>query len=107
MDIYNKYSVSMYLNNVSRPVSKLLGCSLENLLSLSKVVSSELDPLRHGCSKSLISLPVLVQRGYPFVKGFSRGCIMKIRSHFWCLTAHRGCIGFESQRYESAKIRPS
>ena len=35
----------MYLGNVTRPVYEPLDCSLVNLLSLPKVVSSELDPL--------------------------------------------------------------
>ena len=34
----------MYLDNFTRPVYEPLDCSLVNLLSLPKVVSSELDP---------------------------------------------------------------
>ena len=38
----------MYLDNVTRPVSELLGCSLVNLSSFVQGCQLELDPLRQG-----------------------------------------------------------
>ena len=53
----------MYLDNVTRPVYEPLDCALVNLLSLPKVVSSELDPLvgvwEIGCG-SVLDGPIVL-----------------------------------------------
>ena len=96
--------VSNYFPHISLAVALFLSVFFSS--NLCARLSVELDPYT-GCGRLSVVQSQVVQSSCHFVYNVPRTSTLKLYRWFWWVASFVACRGFESQRYEVAKIQPS